>query len=129
MSILINILICFFVLLLICQLFLGPMSLIEGLDTQYKDYDKNDPNNAMILAQQNAGNIEYLKQRIDEVHGLYQEVQDMSGNLVGLQQQVNGLVQAQQDYANQMTGGSPPEITGAIDEDGENMQNNNLITE
>jgi hypothetical protein len=70
------------------------------------------------MSQQNAGNIDYLKDRLDKCQGLYQEVQDLSGNYTALQQQVNGLLQAQQDYSNQLTGGSVPVITGATpDED------------
>ena len=73
----------------------------------------------MILAQQNAGNILYLKDRIGNIQGLYQQVQDLSGNVQTLQTQVNGLVQAQQDYANQMTGGTAPDITGTTSDDNE----------
>ena len=112
---LVNILIVFFIFLIIYQLFLAS-NLVEGLETQYKNYDKNDPNNALILAQQNAGNIEYIKQRIDDVQGLYQQVQDISGNVIAIQQQVTDLLQAQQNYANEMTGGTAPQITGAGDE-------------
>lgn len=127
---LVNILIAFFVFLLIYQIFLAS-NIVEGLETQYKDYDTNNPSNALILAQQNAGNIEYLKQRINAIQGMYDEVQDLSGNVYNLQDQVNGIMQAQQDYANQMTGGTAPEISGAVaEEDGENIQDtSNLITE
>jgi hypothetical protein len=111
---LVNILVIFFLFLIIYQVFLAN-NIIEGLDNQYQQYDTNNPNNALILAQQNAGNIEYLKGRIDDVQGMFQQFQDLSGNVASLQSQVDGLVQAQNDYANQMTGGSPPEITGAVD--------------
>jgi hypothetical protein len=113
MLILINILIIFFLFLIIYQLFLA-MNLIEGLENQYQPYDTNNPNNTLILAQQNAGNISYLKQRLDAFDGLNQQIQDISGNVVTLQTQVNGLVEAQQEYANHMTGGSAPQITGTI---------------
>jgi len=115
---LVNILIVFFVVLLSYQIFLayGGNTVLEGMetgDTEYKPYDSNNPDNAMILAQQNAGNIAYLKERISKYDGLYQEVQDISGNVQTLQKQVNDMVQAQQDYTNQMTGGGKaPEITG-----------------
>lgn len=109
---LVNILIGFFILLILYQVILAS-NIVEGLENQYNKYDENNPNNALILAQKNAGNIEYLKQRIDKVQGMYDQVQDLSGNVVALQTQVNGLVQAQQDYANQMTGGTAPEISGA----------------
>jgi hypothetical protein len=96
----------------------------------YRQYDKEIANNTFMLAQQNAGNIEYLKQRIDAVQGMYQQVQDLSGNVQTIQTQVNGLMQAQQDYANQMTGGTAPEVTGAVAEEGSSVQDtSNLITE
>lgn len=110
---LVNILIVFFIFLILCQIFLAS-NLIEGLENQYQPYDTNNPANALILAQQNAGNISYLKERIDSVQGIYKQVQDLSGNVVTLQEQLDGLMQAQKDYANQLTGGTPPEITGAV---------------
>ena len=82
-----------------------------------RSYDTNNPANALILAQQNAGNINYLKQRFDSVQGMYQQVQDLSGNVSVLQDQVNGLVSAQQEYATQLTGGVAPDITGATSDD------------
>jgi hypothetical protein len=112
---LVNILIFFFIILILYQIFLAS-NIIEGLENKYKPYNTKDPNNVLILAQQNAGNISYLKDQIDSLNGMSQQVQDLSGNVVSLQTQVNGLVQAQQDYANQMTGGSPPQVTGAVDD-------------
>jgi len=119
---LINCLILFFILLIIWQIFTVFFGeyIIEGLENQsqgqtegqYQPYDTNNPSNALILAQQNAGNINVLKQQLDNLLGLNKEVQDISGNVVTLQSQVNGLVQAQQQYATQMTGGKPPVITG-----------------
>jgi hypothetical protein len=98
----------------------------------YRQYDKKIADNTFMLAQQNAGNIEYLKQRIDNVQGMYQQFQDLSGNVDTLQSQVNGLIQSQVDYANQITGGSAPEITGTIPEEEEEtdvQDTTNLITE
>ena len=115
---LVNILIGFFIFLILYQIILAS-NVVEGLENQFQSYDTNNPNNAMILAQQNAGNILYLKDRIDNVQGLYQQVQDLSGNVQTLQTQVDGLVQAQQDYANQMTGGTAPDITGTTSDDNE----------
>ena len=93
----------------------------------YRQYDKQIADNTFLLAQQNAGNIEYLKQRIDAVQGMNQQVQDLSGNVQTLQTQVNSLVQAQQDYANQMTGGTAPEVTGAVAEDGSTLQDTSPV--
>ena len=120
---LVNILILFFIFLILYQVFLAT-KIIEGMDnsddsnnSDYKSYDTNNPNNALILAQQNSGNIAYLKKQMDSVQDINQEVQDLSGNVQTLQTQVNGIVQAQQNYANQMTGGTVPNITGATDTD------------
>ena len=111
---LINILILFFIILVAYQLILAT-HVIEGLENNngYSQYDTNNPNNALILAQQNAGNINYLKNRIDNVQGLNQQIQDLSGNVSSLQIQVNDLIIAQKDYSNQMLGDTPPEISGA----------------
>lgn len=128
MPILINMLILFFIILIGYQIILAN-HVMEGLEnntssnttgtnnTSYNPYNMNNPDNALILAQQNAGNIDYLKQRLDAVQGMFQQVQDLSGNVAALQDQVNGLVSAQQEYANQMTGGTAPEITGATTTD------------
>jgi hypothetical protein len=107
---LINILILFFSFLIIYQILLAYFgdSVVEGL-TKYKPYGDKD---ALILAQQNAGNIIVLKEKIDLLTDLKQEFQDLSSNYSGLQSQVNSLVQAQNDYTNQMTGGSEVQITG-----------------
>ena len=115
---LVNILILFFLFLILYQIFLAS-NIIEGLENQYQPYDTNNPNNALILAQKNAGNILYLKERLDSIQNdsTNQELQDLSGNVQTLQTQVNGLVQAQQDYANQMTGGSAPQVTGTTSDD------------
>jgi len=95
----------------------------------YRQYDKEIANNTFMLAQQNAGNIEYLKQRIDAVQGMNQQVQDLSGNVDLLQTQVDGLVQAQQDYVNQMTGGTAPEVTGTVEEGEEAPSSSSFVTE
>ena len=78
---LVNTLIIFFVILIFYQIFLAhvisKINIIEGMDTQssqttqqYQPYDMNNPNNAFILAQQNAGNIQVLKQQMDSVLNL-----------------------------------------------------------
>lgn len=115
---LVNILILFFVFIILYQIILATNIIeeyiIEGLENQYQSYDTNNPSNAMILAQQNAGNIAYIKERLDDYEGLHQEVQDISGNYASLQSQVDQLVQAQEQYTTQMTGGTVPEISGAV---------------
>jgi hypothetical protein len=112
---LINILIVFFLFLIIYQILLACFgdNVVEGL-TKYKPYGDKD---ALILGQQNAGNIIVLKGEIDDLTGLKQEFQDLSSNYSGLQSQVNSLVKAQNDYTNQMTGGSEAQITGTTTSD------------
>ena len=117
---LIKTLIIFFIILIFYQIFLAHVISkinIEGMDTQttqqYQPYDMNNPNNAFILAQQNAGNIQVLKQQMDNVLNLNNEVQDLSGNLAALTTQVTNLIEQQQQYVQTNLPSSPPEITGA----------------
>jgi hypothetical protein len=111
---LVNLLILFFTILVIYQIFLAYFgdSIIEGLTNtdgeEYKPYD-SDP---MILARQNAGNIIVIKGQLDDMLGLKQQVQDLSSNVISLQSQVTSLVNSQNDYANQMTGGTEPQVSG-----------------
>ena len=82
---LIYILIVIFLVLISYQTYLVifPKKLLEGLENttttttqEYKPYNLNDPNNSLILAQQNAGNIEVLKKQMDELQGLKKDVID-----------------------------------------------------
>ena len=41
--------------------------MIKSESDQFNPENMNNPDNALILAQQNAGNIDYLKQRIDTI--------------------------------------------------------------
>ena len=122
LRIIIHILILFFVILISYQLFLANFDIIEGMDsnstsssssTTYKPYDTTNPANALILAQQNAGNIGYINKRINNVQDMSKQIVDLSNNVQDLQTQMNGLASAQQQYATQLTGGSAPTITGA----------------
>jgi hypothetical protein len=124
---LVNILIVFFIILIGYQIILAN-HIVEGLENNNKKY-KPYPPNALILSQQNSGNIEYLKHKIDDLQNINNIVNDLSGNVASLQQQVNGLVTTQQQLVTQMTGGSPPDITGATDEDIEQPNTSDLVTE
>ena len=122
---LINLLIIIFILLITYQIFLAHFSnsIIEGLE-DYQEYDSNDlntkdPNNVMILVQQNAGNIEVLRKKLDGIFDLNQEVQDISGNVANLTTQVNDLVKSQEDYLAEKLPEEPPEITGTEEEEEE----------
>jgi len=125
---LIYILIFVFVILIGYQVYLAmfPIKLIEGLENEdttqdtttqeYKPYNLQDPNNYLILAQQNAGNIEVLKGRIDNFtslqDGVTKRVDDMQQSIDSMQTQIDGLVQQQADYAQEIAGSTPPNVTG-----------------
>lgn len=89
---------------------------LEGLTTlSYESYDDTkDISNNDSLSLQNINNIKYL----------HSEFIDMSGNMAKMQEQINGLVAQQNEYTNQLTGGTPPTITGATDDD-ESVTNEN----
>ena len=129
MLMLVNVLIIFFIFLIIYQIILANYNVVEGLKNKTNNEYKEYPPNALILAQQNAGNIEYLKKKTDDLQNIQSVVNDLSGNVASLQQQVNGLVSAQQQMVTQMTGGSPPDITGAADDSIEQPDTSDLVTE
>ena len=117
---LIHLLIILFTILIVYQLLLAisPSPLIEGLEneetapTEYQPYNVNDPNNALILAQQNAGNIQVLKGRIDGLEDNGKKINSMQQQIDSMQTQIDGLVQQQSDYAQELGGSSPPTVTG-----------------
>ena len=89
--------------------------IIEGLENEsktYQPYNLNDPNNALILAQQNAGNIEVLKGRIDSLDNIKERVDNIQQSMDSMQVQIDGLVQQQADYAQELAGSEPPTVTG-----------------
>ena len=129
---LIYILISIFLLLFSYQIFLAlfPDKIIEGLENEttatitsnsntneYQPYNVSDPNNSLILAQQNAGNIEVLKGRIDKFDGVKEEIDSM-------QTQIDGLVQQQADFAQDLVGDTPPTVTGTEELTAEEEENN-----
>ena len=116
----INLLIIIFIILIISQIFLAHFSdsSIEGLEN-YQEYDTKNPDNVMILVQQNSGNIEVLRKQFDNISGLNQEVQDISGNVANLTKQVDDLVKAQEDYLKENLPEEPPEITGTEEDEDE----------
>jgi TolA-binding protein len=109
-------LIFLFALLISYQLFLGCFNntLIEGLENEtpsdsYKAYDKT---NALILSQQNAGNIDYLNGRVTDLSGIKQQVNTMQSQMTSMQSQIDELVNQQASYAQDLIGNTPVEITG-----------------
>jgi len=117
MSLLIKLLIGFFILAIFYQLFgKNTCGCVEGLEQQQKfqEYDQND---ALILARQNAGNIEVLRQQIGDLDGVKQQVGDLSGNVSLLEDKVVTLMEQQEQMATDLTGGTAPQVTGATDDE------------
>lgn len=80
---------------------------------EYKPYNLNDPNNCLILSQQNAGNIEVLKDRINNLDKMNTKYDKLQETVLILQQRMEGLVQQQATYAQEIAGGDkPPSISG-----------------
>lgn len=123
---LIYILIVVLLAIMIFQVFFDKDTLVEGLEsdttttdtntntltTEYQPYNLSDPNSALILSQQNAGNINYLKERIDELTSVKKDVDDLKQNVSLMQTQIDGLVQQQADFGTELAGSTPPTITG-----------------
>jgi len=107
-------LIIFFIFLLSYQVFLNwdNPTTIEGLTTEYSPYDTNNPDNALILSQKNAGNIASLKEQIDDISNLKPTVDDLKKQIDLLNTQVQDLVKQQANFAQQIAGDKPPEVTG-----------------
>ena len=131
MCVVLNLLIVLFIVLIGTQIFLAYSgNIIEGLDNNkdsnsYKEYDGND---ALILSKQNAANIEFLKQKFDEINGIQNEVDDMSGNVAALQTQVDGLVQGQQDYTNNVTSANS-ELSTSYDDTSDDTTSPDMTTQ
>jgi hypothetical protein len=114
MRLVIKFMIVFFSLLIISQIFLAQFTYYEGFESNsgYQQYNMNDPNNVLILAKQNAGNIQFLKEQVDSLNKLKITVDDLSVRVTNLEQNVVDLMQQQKDYANELTGGKEANITG-----------------
>lgn len=110
---------CFFVYSLV---FSNPVEGMENNNETKNDGTKNNEKtvsyenykqNAYMLGQQNAGNIEYLKQRINALQELDNKVTDLSGNVTTLQNQMEQISAAQQQYLNDsLNNGTPVAVSG-----------------
>ena len=91
-----------------------------------EDLDNNDDNNIIV----DDNDICIICWLPGEKNNIIKQVQDLSGNVDLLQSQVNSLIQAQQEYAAEMTGGVAPEVSGTLEE-GETLEDSdtNFITE
>jgi outer membrane murein-binding lipoprotein Lpp len=103
---LVNIMIFFFIFLIGYQLILANQPIIEGV-SNYKDYD--DPTiKAYNLSVQNAGNISYLKERVDKVDQMDREVNDLKRRVDTLETQMEQLSISNNEMAQSLPGVGEP---------------------
>ena len=110
---LVEILIVFFLLLLINQIYLA-FNLIEGLETEYKEYDKSDP---LILSKQNAGNIEVLKQKMDSLSKLDVSMNEIYTRVGILETHVTDTAKANANIVAMSTPEPGSQISGMFNDD------------
>ena len=116
------VIVLFFIFLIVYQLCVYYLALnasygmYEGFDSKYEEYNfAQMPTDSMQLAEQNAKNISYLKEQIENESStemLAQKIQDLSGNIATLTQQMQDLINAQQSYAENNLPQDPPDISG-----------------
>lgn len=114
MEILVSLLSLFFILLILNEIINAMKKpIIEGASNNNGDEFQSYPQDPLILAQQNAGNIKFLKNRFTQVDQLTKEIAqqniDTNTKLANMQQQIktnadsiNALVQSQKDTTNQL---------------------------
>lgn len=88
----------------------------EGLDNplpplssaSYQNPPSSVTNDPVYLASLNASNISYLKQKVDDVLTLKQQVSDISGQVTAITTTVNGLSTQLSSNISSSTGGCDP---------------------
>lgn len=74
--------------------------IIEGAaNGDYQDYSGQDP---LILAKQNAGNIEFLKKKFDTIDELSSKVNTLSDSVDSNTESISQILQAQKDQTDQL---------------------------
>lgn len=127
MPILVNLISLFLIIFLIYHLFLGysSYSIKEGYEGEYQPYDEN----TMILAQKNAGNIEVLRGRLDELSGVNQQLLDLSNNVTQMREDIAGLMEQQQSFATDLTGGEELDVSGVVEDTAEGEEEEITVQE
>lgn len=115
----VNSIIAFFAVLLTYQILSSIFSYFctfrEGLDETasnvptYTDYNQNDP---LILAKQNAGNIEYIKQKLEPLEKLPPIVDKLTTDMSNLNDQMIALTQSQSDTMNSVNASATTSVNG-----------------
>ena len=81
----------FIIFVIFLVIFICRCQIIEPLtpnnNSEYKDYN-TDGNNSTILIQQNSGNIQYLKEQMEDVTKMKNQISSMDSKIDQLQQQV-----------------------------------------
>jgi len=118
-DLIINLLVLFFIFLLSYQ-FLEYLKLSkEGFtnksnsSNKFSEYDTNNPDNALILGQKNAGNIIVLREQVDNLSQVKSTVDDLTQQVSLLNGQVQDLVKQQATFAQEIAGSTPPVVTGS----------------
>jgi len=86
-------------------------------DDTYQSYNTDSPDNALILAQKNAGNIMTLDQKIKSQGDFSARLDKLEDVVDNQQDQINGLVEQQAQYAEDISASEPVEITGMNEEE------------
>ena len=113
MSIIIFFLIIFFIFLILYQLFLenkkfeGYRNRNRSNQSEYMEYQPN----ALMLSQQNAGNIEVLRRKINDFSKVEGRVNTLETKYTALQEQVNSIGM---ELSSKVENIEEPNITGAI---------------
>lgn len=96
----------FFIFLIGYQFILANQPIIEGVEN-YKDYD--DPTiKAYNLSVQNAGNISYLKERVDKVDQMDKQVNDLTRRMDTLEKQMDEVALGNKEMAESLPGAGGP---------------------
>lgn len=75
----------------------------------YANYGEDD---TLILSKKNAGNIEYLKERVSDTNKYGSSIDELQNNVKLMQEQIDALVQQQTDFAKDIAGSEPIDVSG-----------------
>jgi hypothetical protein len=122
---LIYILILLFVLLIGYQTYLAliPKKLIEGLTTEEEQnnttqsYNVSEPNSSVNIEEQSSS-----QSSTEMSNDVKKKFNDMQLEIDQMQTQIDSLVQQQADYAQELAGSTPADITGTDEETVENVE-------
>jgi predicted PurR-regulated permease PerM len=108
-------LLLFIILIIVILAYILKPKIIEGATTQYDEYSDEDP---LFLATKNAANISWLKDQLDNINTLSQQITDMSNNVALNTSNINDIQLSVSQYGQSLTGtsGDPneeiPQATG-----------------